>query len=313
MNYLIIKDAQTALSALKDGQIDIMGSVDARSFEEMQGDAELESKLAFHSAALYQTYYIVLNTQDPILNDKRVRRALAHLVDVDQLNANRNQRSAIRTIGPIHPSKSYYNSALEPIPYDVEKAKQLLSEAGWEDTDGNGTRDKVIGGQKMEMQLEFVMTNQELGRAISLLLIENGKKVGIEVETEAKEFSQILQDMDKGDFQMTPLRLRTGAYLDDLYSSWHRAGIRPGGRNFCRFGNDESDSIIEATRNAMDDSQRAELYRKIQEMIYEEQPAIFLFCPPDLIVSNRKFEVITSSRRPGFFENDFKMIEDQGD
>ena len=309
INYLIIADQQIAISGLKDGQIDIMGAVTPRTYFELKDDPSVQEILNFETASLFQFYYIVMNTREPILQDKRVRRALAHLMDVDQLNRDQMNNIGMRTVGPIHPKKPYYNSDLAPIAFDLERAKTLLDEAGWKDTDENGIRDKMIGGTKHELNLNFLITNQELGKAISLILHENGQKVGIGFETQAMEFSLILQAMDKGDFHMTPLRIRSGTQPDDLYSGWHRSGIRAGGRNFSGFGTEESDTLIEEIRETMDQSERADKYLRMQEIIYEEQPGIFLFCPSDCVISNKRFEITTTSRRPGYFANEFELAK----
>ena len=90
--------------------------------------------------------YIGWNGDKPLFSDKRVRKAMSHAVQADEILKNIRFNLGQRTTGPITPGLPHYDETLVPIPYDLEKSKALLKEAGWEDTNGNGywTRSSTV-------------------------------------------------------------------------------------------------------------------------------------------------------------------------
>jgi peptide/nickel transport system substrate-binding protein len=89
--------------------------------------------------------------------------------------------------------------------------------------------------------------------------------------------------------------------LYDPYQSWHTDNDRPDGGNYTGFGNAESDRLIDAIRKEMNEDRRNELYREFQELLYDQQPGIFLFAPKDGLLVHKRFEAFSGPRRPGFF------------
>ena len=100
--------------------------------------------------------YIGLNMLDPLLKDRRVREALAHLVDVEEINRTLLYGQQTRIVGDVLPLfKDDYNNDIVSRDYDMEKAVSLLEAAGWKDTDGDGIRDKVVDGRKRSLSLTY--------------------------------------------------------------------------------------------------------------------------------------------------------------
>ena len=307
-----VPDGATAITLLKSKDIDAMGSIPAESFVELLDNDLVNESYTLQTPPYLAYYYIGLNPNTPKLEDKNTRRAIAHALDIDAVIQSVMRGLAQRVIGPIHPTKPYYSKTLEPIPFDLEKAKALLLKAGWEDTDGSGWVDKTIDGQKIEMELTYKFSSgNDVAKNIGLLLKENAKKVGVKIELIAKGFSELVADTRKRDFDLYYLAWSNPPTLDDLRQTWHTQSDTPKGSNKVSFGNAKSDAIIDSIRIEMDEKKRNELYLEIQEMIYKEQPYIFLFTPKERIAIHKRFEAETSARRPGFFENQFKLIESE--
>ncbi|MEO6133182.1 MAG: ABC transporter substrate-binding protein [Saprospiraceae bacterium] len=306
ITYRFIADAATAEAALKSGEVDVMGDVSASTFLKMKNDSQWTAKFQFASPALLQMNYLLLNNRRPVLADNRIRQALAYCIDYDGIMNNLLLGLGQRTVGPIHPSKTYYDKDLKPIQQNISKAISLISEAGWKDTNGNGTPDKIIDGKLQELSLGIKITNQEEGKAIANILKENAKKAGIEINIEVLETSQFNEDRRQNNFDIEPMRLRSNPTLDDPYSNWHSQSDKPGGNNISGFHNMAADSVINEIRTDASEQERDHDYHSLQEILYEEQPVIFLYVPLERIIVSKKFEFLSSSRKPGYFENLFK-------
>src|SRR5690606_13820556 len=95
--FKIIPDEQTALAALRSGEIDVMEGVPAAVFHEIKKDSAQREKFHFFTPSFNRYYFLALNTKDPVLRDPQVRRALAHMVEVDRFIEVLLEGMAIRT------------------------------------------------------------------------------------------------------------------------------------------------------------------------------------------------------------------------
>ena len=134
-----------------------------------------------------------------------------------------------RVNSPIHPVKPYYNHDLAAITLDFDKARSLLAEAGWSDTDANGILDRQIDGQKTELSLQFkYSSNNKIAAEVGLLLKNNARKVGIEIEPKSRTFNLLVKEYRRRDYDMVYLAWIRPPGLDDLRQSWHSSGNIPG-------------------------------------------------------------------------------------
>lgn len=305
--YRIIPDETMALSALKDGTVDFMADVSPQNFNDMANDPQWADMFDFHTPSVMQYDYLELNNRHPILNDRNVRRALAHAINYDAIMTAVTEGMAERTVGPFHPAKEYYHQQLEAPDYNLEEARELLAAAGWEDTNANGVVDKVIGGQRMELNLDFVVSQRPLGQQIALMVKESAIRAGIEIDIITKDNNSWVQAVRQREFEILPMRSRTSPSINDPYQNWHSESDVPGGSNRSGFRSPEADALIDKIRVAETAEERNRYYLELQETISEEQPVIFLYVPLERMIVNRKFEMTPSSRRPGYFENLFKL------
>ncbi|MDX1685727.1 MAG: ABC transporter substrate-binding protein, partial [Saprospiraceae bacterium] len=302
ITYLFVPDEATAITMLKSGDVDLVSSISPTVFADLKKDSAA-SQLEFHTPKVMQYYYLALNNQNSLLKDKRVRKALAHLLDLEKMSKVLMADLAKPIASPIHSSKTYHNSNLQPIGYDPEKARQLLFESGWSDTDGDGVLENTLNNETEELSLDILVTQKALGRNIARILKENAQEVGIEINIKGQNWGEIVRQINSQDYHIAAMATRQHPGLDDLYQSWHTASIGPDGRNITGFGTARTDSIINILRTTEDAQQRKELFLMIQEIIYEEQPMIFLFSPTETIIHRSDIEIQISSKRPGYFEN----------
>ena len=307
--YQIITDEAVAITALKDGQVDVMTINDPVKFVNLRDDPN-QTGFHFLTSRLPVYYYIGMNNQSKLLRDPKVRKAVAHTLDVDQIIKDLMHGTAIRTVGPINPGKSYYNRDISPTGLDLEKAASLLKEAGWEDSNQNGIVDREIDGELSELILRFFVTQRELGRKTALMHKESASKIGIQIDLVTKpDFNVISREhLATGDYELVASGSRISPADYDPYQNWHSDNYQVGS-NFLGFANDRADKIIEKIRTEEDVDKRATLYKEFQQIVHDEQAAVFLFSPASLIVVNRKFDAQAAERRPGYFEAHFRLAE----
>ncbi|MCB0562695.1 MAG: hypothetical protein KDD09_27275, partial [Phaeodactylibacter sp.] len=171
LTFVIIPNEETAVAALRAEEIDVLSDIGPENFEDLKNTEYTAERYQFASPPILGHYFLYLNNNQPQLADKRVRRALAHLVNVDDiLNTyylGYGQRHAV----PVLPDAKYFDDQLKPVAFDVEKAKTLLSEAGWTDSDGNGILDKEVNGERLEMKISYLYpSNSERAENIGLLI-----------------------------------------------------------------------------------------------------------------------------------------------
>jgi peptide/nickel transport system substrate-binding protein len=308
MIFHIIPDELTAVTQLKAGGIDIINEISAENYRSLQADSGNQEKFSFFHPSLTKHYMITLNNRDVRLNDARVRRALAHLVDVQNMITYIENGMGTPSVGPVHPMKKAFNGGLKPIAFDVSKAKILLAEADWKDSDQDGILDKVIAGKKTDLSLEILISGQELGKRLSVMLQENAAKAGVGITITEKDFKQIrAEHLKTRNYQLVPSVLSQDIVKWDDLSKWHSKNDTPDGSNEMSYMNPKTDALIDQIEATSKEDDRIRLYREIQSLIYEDQPAIFLYAPEEKIVVSNKWKASATSKRPGYLANTFTL------
>lgn len=308
INFAIIPDETAAITALKDGSIDVLSCRQAANFTQLKESEEYRDSFDFLSPATLKSYYIYINNEDPLLSDIKTRQALAHLIDVEDIIDALEQGLAQPLTTYIHPARSYYNDELSPKKLDLEKAKILLEESGWSDQDSDGVLEKVINGKKEKFEVTFLTTTSKLTQKIGLLLKDQAAKAGVSIELEAKSFGRInKENMATGKYQLVVGATNLDLAPDDLYDRWHSDKATIGTKNSALYKNEEVDDLIERLRLLDSASDRAPLYKRFQEILYEEQPYLFLYSPKLRIIVNAKYNASGSVKRPGYFVNTFQL------
>ncbi|MBN8703474.1 MAG: hypothetical protein J0M08_10435 [Bacteroidetes bacterium] len=308
--YVTINDQTSSIVALKAGNIDVMKGIKPKDFVELPASEKYKENFNSYQPSSLQYTYIGLNAQSPKLKDKKVRQALAHLADVEKYIKTVYYGLAQPVIGPVHPSKTRdYNSEIKPYQFNTEKAKQLLEEAGWKDTNGDGTIDKVINGEKTEFAIDFsTNSGNDMRKQIALMFQEEARKVGIKVNVGQQDWSVYLDNQKKHNFE-----IYFGAWIsspspNDFKQIFHSESALNEGSNYVSFNNAKADQLIDAIRVELDENKRAELNKEFQAILHEEVPYIFLFAPTERIAIHKKFTNAEASvMRPGYFPASFKL------
>lgn len=307
--FKIIVDQTAAVTALKDQEIDVSAGIDTKDFVDIQRNELVKANYNLYAPNASQIYLIYLNTKDPKLSDKKVRRALAHLTDVNEFINTIYYGLAERVNGPLDPWQDYIDKSIKPIEYNVEKAKTLLAEAGWTDSNNNGTVDKTIDGKLQEMEVDIQTPTSKAVQDICLLFQNSLQKAGIKANIITKDFKEVIGEVRKKNYQIYPGAMSVDLEIDDPKQQWHTESDNPAGSNYTGFGNADTDALIERLRITLDPAKRNDLYKEFQSKLQEEQPAIFLFSPKERIAIHKRFKAETSLKRPGFFPNTFQQAD----
>lgn len=309
LNYQTINDQTTALVALKSGKLDVMRSIKAKDFVDLPNSEKFTRSFNSHTPMQLAYTYLGINTRLPKFEDKRTRQALAHLINVKKQIETILYGLGEQVIGPIHPSKKKaYNSSIVPYEFNPEKAKELLKEVGWEDTDGDGILDLELDGDRVPFNIEFSYNSgNDSRKATALLFQEEARKIGINVEVTTQEWSIYLENTKNHNFEMYYGAWIAAPVPSDPYQIWHTKSYN-GGSNYVGFGNAETDALIERIRKELDEDKRAELYREFQVILHEEVPYIFMHTPTERIAIHNRFSNADASvMRPGYWESGFTL------
>lgn len=300
--FKIIPDPAAATAALKNEEIDATNKLAPEDFIELQKNENVASRYNFLNPATMTYFCIPVNMRLPKLADKRVRKAIAHLIDVDEAIEELYYGFGERTCSPVPLSSPDYNKNLKPIPFDPEKAKQLLTEAGWKDSNGNGIVDKVIDGKPTELSLTYFYTaGRETAEQLALIFQDNARKVGIEIKPQAMEGREIVGRWATHDFEL----LSAGRSLSPIWSP--EQNWRTDSDNRSGFGNAETDALIDQIPGTFDVQKRRALYNRLQEIIFDEQAEIFLFSLKECVAVHKRFKAEPIGSTPGYSPSEFKL------
>ncbi|MFU8806847.1 MAG: ABC transporter substrate-binding protein, partial [Bradymonadaceae bacterium] len=256
-------------------------------------------QLEHDTTDVFAYFYVGWNMDKPMFADQRVRLAMTHALNRQGIIDNVfNGLGAIQT-GPFYYKHPAMDPSVEPYPFDLDKAKKLLEEAGWVDTNGDGVRDKVIDGKKVDFQFTLVAYNQPDVRSYAAVFREDLRKIGVVMNPEFVEWPMMQRRMDEKNFDAF-----TGgwglSWFNDPYQIWHssQADI-PKGSNRVGFRNDEADKIIETLRETFDADERQELLRQFHRIVHDVQPYTFFYARQSVAAWNPRLKnVVFQQIRP---------------
>ncbi len=213
----------------------------------------------------------------PVLNDKAVRLAIAHSLDYETIIDKVYLGQGYQLAANVLPAVDWaYDANIEPYTYDQDLAAQILDEAGWVDSDGDGVREK--DGQALALTLitnAGNTTREDLG----VLVQDQLNRVGFDITFEAIEFGTLVGQLLGQTFDMVIIGW-TGLGTDPNDDSfWHTKFDTPeSGFNFVSYQNAEIDHLLEEAVSlpGCKPEDRAPLYKQIQQLIHDDIPYVFV-------------------------------------
>jgi peptide/nickel transport system substrate-binding protein len=282
--FRIIPEASTRVAALLAGEVDIIQSVPSELIDTLAQTPGVQVKTAPGT----QPQWLQLNVTNPLFEDVGVRQAMNYAIDKDLIVEAVYGGRAVPLPGPLSPFNNFVNTDLAPYPYDPDMALELLAEAGWADTDGDGILDK--DGQPFAFTLDTIEDWRPLAEAVASLY----RELGIDASVRFWEYSVVKPQL---------LACERQAYLDDWGDSafdpvghfeakWHTyvEGEPYGRGNFMCYSNDRVDELIKQGETTADTDERTAIYDEAQVIVYEEAPAVFLILPEEAEASSDRVQ-----------------------
>lgn len=272
--YRIIPDRATMFLELQTGGVDMMDLTPIQYTKQTENDFFRNTFQKFRYPQFAYTY-MGFNLKHPFFKDKRVRQAIAYAIDKSEIVDVVLFGLGSPATGPYVPNTWPYNPNVKEYKYDPDKAKRLLREAGWA---SNSTGILEKDGKPFEFTIRTNMGNT-LRMNTATIIQWRLAKVGIKVKIEAIEWSTFInQFIDKRRFEAVILGWSIG--LDpDQYDIWFSGKTKEKEFNFIGYSNPEVDELLEKGRRTYDISERKKAYFRIQEILADELPYIFLYVP----------------------------------
>lgn len=287
IRYRVIDNDETAMNAVLNGELDYFERVKSADYFGARTQTETFKRDFVKGYKYLGNYgYTCWNSQRTKFADKRVRQALAHAFDADTYLRDNYKNLARQITGPIPFSSAGYNHDVQPFPFDPDRAIELLEEAGWIDTDGDGVVDK--DGEALE--IEFMMpSGNDASKSLGQFLQEAFERIGVRLTITEREWATFLELMKSRDFDAVNL-----AWVPDLESDpeqvWHSKWGAPEVKSSNNSGirEPELDAIILEGQRELDRDARQEVWKRLHEFVYDWQPYLFGYNVPRKFAINNK-------------------------
>ena len=280
----IIPDMATMFLELRAQNISMMGLTPLQ-YTRQTDNSLFKDNFNKYSYLSFAYTYLGYNLTNPLFTDKRVRQAISHAINKDEIVSGVLLGLGKPATGPFKPGTWAYNDKVKPYNYDPAKARALLKEAGWADANGDGVLEKY--GKPFVFE---ILTNQgnETRQKCAEIIQRQLKEVGITVKIRIVEWSAFVTNfINKRQFDAVILGW-TIPLDPDAYDVWHSSKTAPEELNFVSYRNAEVDEMLEKGRSTFDQKERKKYYDRFQEILAEDQPYTFLYVPDELIIISKR-------------------------
>ena len=232
-----------------------------------------------HSAVLT---YLMMNNDDPVLSDRRVRQAIALAIDRPAIIAAKLDGRAVLATGLLPPQHWAYAGDVPRWDHDPARARRLLDDAGLRDPDGDGPEPRL--------RLVYKTSADAFRVAVARVIAAQLAEVGIAVEIRSFEFATFFADVKRGAYQLASMQTtditEPDFYFMYFHSSWIPAPSLPDGFNRWRYRSAAVDRLTLAGRQELDRDRRRQIYAEVQRQVAEDVPIIPLWHEDNVVLSN---------------------------
>ncbi|MEK6778591.1 MAG: peptide-binding protein [Candidatus Deferrimicrobiota bacterium] len=283
----VIPDQATMFLELKSGGIDTM-TLTPLQYSKQTETEEFRKNFRKYRYLGFAYTYLGFRLDHPFFRDKRIRQAIAHAIDKKELIDGVLFGLGREVTGPYKPGHWVYNPDVRKYPNDPAKAKAFLAEAGWK-PGADGTMEK--DGRKFAFTVLTNAGNESRSKTAAIIQ-QQLAAVGIKMEIRTLEWAAFINEfVKKRKFDALILGWQTGPEPDQ-FDIWSSTKTGPDELNHVGFANAEVDRLLEEGRRTFDMEKRKKAYSRIQEILAEEQPYVFLYAPEALPVFHKRLRGI---------------------
>jgi peptide/nickel transport system substrate-binding protein len=274
LRFRIVPEEVVTALELRKGSVDVALNVLAPDMVEViKRDANL--KVIESPGTNYQ--YMAFNLADPVFRDVRVRQAFAYGIDREQIIKYLWRNQVRPAVSLLPPNNWAYNGEVRSYPYNPQRAREMLREAGHE-----------------HLTFTYRTNNDnDTARQTAAILQQQLRQIGVTMQIQGNEFATFFADVVKGNFQVYSLRWLGANNDPDIFNAvFHSRSVPPNGFNRGHYSNPAVDQLIEFARQEVDMDRRRDAYRKIQQILADELPYISLFYMDNVCVYTKRIEGI---------------------
>jgi peptide/nickel transport system substrate-binding protein len=256
VTFQIIGEPGTLTAALLSGQIHAAANVTAVDWKGLS-----EDEFTTYSAltAGYPPASYMMNTQNPPTDDINVRKAIAHALDFDGINAAIYDDTAQPAHGILSTFDPYYNEEAYLYPFDIDQANALLDESDWE-WDGDY---RYKDGEQLSIEDITHTGLRDLAEAVQANML----RIGMNVNITAQQYPAYQEDVQNGIHNIAWLQF-SGVDPSNLHKVFHSENIGVGW-NLNHFADPELDGLLDEGNREGDPDLRREIYNQVQMIIAE--------------------------------------------
>lgn len=300
--FRVVKDDNSRLIALIGGAADLVQNAVSPL---MLPVVEREDDLDVVTTDSFKYTYLQFNLRREPFKDVRVRRAIAHALDRESIVRHKYRGLATLSTGMLSPTHWAYTGDVQTYDYDVERAKELLDEAGYEDPDGDGPEPRFT--------VELKVSSLKFRRSLAALMANQLSRVGIEVRVRSYEWGTYFNDIRKGNFDMTTLQWPSVLEPSLYHWAFHSSNIPTpdrlsAGANRSAYVNEELDVLLDQGMIEADRNKRREIYVEVQKVLARDLPYVSLWHEHNIAVlskgttgywttPNARFEALKVTKR----------------
>ena len=303
--FKVVKDPNQALNLFKKGELDEI-EITPLQFATQTNDANFAKVgvKAFHPT---WSYYCVgwngikaSDKSNPFFTDRLVRRAMAHAANIPLVLKNLTYGLSKQASGIFQPGAWMYNEQVQLLPYDLDKARALLDEAGWKVNESDGGRYKEIDGEQVKFEFTILIPQgSSIGPAFAAIFMEDLAQIGVTLKQQTLDFSALLDRLRGKNYEAFMLGWSTGIDPDTNRNLWHTDEAKSG-RNFVSYSNPRVDELFELSRREFDTTKRADQFKEIHKLIYDDQPYMFILSRAATWAFHKRIRGVTFSPRGVF-------------
>lgn len=261
INFRFYPDAATRVPALESGEAQIMGEIPPIEARRLMSDPRFA---VFPTDIPGQSLEFFVNASRSPTDDLKVRQALIYGIDREAIVNGIFGGFSPVAHGPLGRATPFYYDGVEGMyPYDLEKAKSLLEEAGWVDSDGDGTREK----EGVDLVLRTILMGWGSMPEVGTTLQGLYRQLGVELDAEVLSYPAALEAAHNNEHHLIPMAVSSSD--PDILSSYFHSRNIENGFSWSRYPDTELDEWLDKGAQAIDPDERAELYAKAQQRIME--------------------------------------------
>jgi len=301
--WRIIPDQASLMTSLEAGELDFVPSVPPDQAERLQNDGRY--RLLSYPDRGYT--HVCWNIRNPLFSKRDVRKALSLAINRQTIIDRIYHGFAGPSRGPVLSSMWAFNHSL-PVPeYNPSRARELLADCGWKDSDGDGILEK--DGKVFELELLSNAGNR-MRADIAMLISQDFSKIGVQATPRTLEWGTFLSRLESGNFDGAINRWIEPTQID-LEDVWHSAEPGAESSNFGGYSNSRVDQLIEEAAGLPEFGLQAPLFAEIQQLIVDDQPYAFLVESRRLNALSRRIEgAIINDATPYFNLPEWTLVQE---